>query len=237
MNCILLSNDDFTDTDHHRVRLCDRRADHIRSVLKSKPGAVLVMGLVNGRLGSGIVRVITGDCVEIEVSLNRDPPPPLPVTLIVALPRPKSLRKVIHTATAMGVKKVYLIESWRVDKSYWSSPWLADEYLKELMLLGLEQAVDTVLPVIHLKRLFKPFVEDEIAGIIKDSKAFVAHPKSSMLCPRSVDYPVTLAIGPEGGFIPFEIELLEKHGFTPVTIGERILRVEEAVPAILGRLF
>lgn len=237
MNCILLSGDDFIGDGQRTVRLSDRRANHIRSVLKSKPGAQLVAGMTAGKLGAATITVITDEYVIADVKLDRDPPKPLPVTLIVALPRPKSMRKVIHTATVMGVKQIFLIESWRVDKSYWSSPWLEENYLKELMILGLEQAVDTVLPVIHIKKRFKPFVEDEIAGIIKDSKALVAHPKASTTCPRSVDYPVTLAIGPEGGFIPFEIELLEKHGFSPVSIGERILRVEEAVPAILGRMY
>jgi 16S rRNA (uracil1498-N3)-methyltransferase len=237
MNCILISDDDYVSGNQSRIRLSDRRADHIRSVLKSKPGAQLIVGMINGKLGSATVTVITEEYVMADIQLDRDPPRPLPVTLIVALPRPKSMRKVIHTATVMGVKNMYLIESWRVDKSYWSTPWLADDYLKGLMILGLEQAVDSVLPVIHIKKRFKPFVEDEIVEIIKDTKAFVAHPKALASCPRSVDYPVTLAIGPEGGFIPFEIELLEKHGFTSVSIGERILRVEEAVPAILGRMF
>jgi len=48
---------------------------------------------------------------------------------------------------------------------------------------------------------------------------------------------VTLAIGPEGGFIAEEIASLAKVGFQPVVLGPRILRVETAVAAILGRLF
>jgi RsmE family RNA methyltransferase len=58
-----------------------------------------------------------------------------------------------------------------------------------------------------------------------------------MACPHDVNCAVTLVIGPEGGFIPFEIELLEKNGFQAVTLGPRILRVENAIPALAGRLF
>ena len=49
--------------------------------------------------------------------------------------------------------------------------------------------------------------------------------------------PVTLAVGPEGGFIDYEIGKLCEAGFQPVTLGSRILRVETAIPVILGRLF
>ncbi|RYZ96209.1 MAG: 16S rRNA (uracil(1498)-N(3))-methyltransferase, partial [Moraxellaceae bacterium] len=44
-------------------------------------------------------------------------------------------------------------------------------------------------------------------------------------------------IGPEGGFIPYEIDLLNKQGFEVVNLGERIMRVETVVPYLLGRLF
>ena len=50
-----------------------------------------------------------------------------------------------------------------------------------------------------------------------------------MPCPRGVREAVTLAIGPEGGFVAEEIASLERIGFEAVTIGERILRVETAV--------
>jgi len=48
---------------------------------------------------------------------------------------------------------------------------------------------------------------------------------------------VTLVIGPEGGFIPAEVDLLSRSGCRPVNLGERILRVETAVAALTGRLF
>jgi 16S rRNA (uracil1498-N3)-methyltransferase len=235
MNCVIFSAvDRVSDT---RITLTDARAEHIRTVLKAKKGDRIAVGLLGGNLGHGTVVSIDDAAVALDIVLDRRPPLPLPATLIVALPRPKSMRKVVHAATAMGVKRLYFVNSVRVDKSYWQTPWLEKEYLDALMVLGLQQCVDTMLPAVELKRRFKPFVEDELPALIKDSHAIVAHPTAVTTCPRNIASPSTLIIGPEGGFIPYEIELFQKQGVVPVTIGERILRVEEAVPAILGRLY
>ena len=132
---------------------------------------------------------------------------------------------------------MYIINSWRVEKSYWQTPTLSETSLRENCILGLEQAGDTIMPKIELRHFFKPFVEDELAGISKNTKKLTAHPVADKICPRILKEQVTLAIGPEGGFIPYEIEKLEEQGFETVTFGERILRVEQAVAVLLGRLF
>jgi RsmE family RNA methyltransferase len=173
----------------------------------------------------------------MHVTLTADAPPPIPLTLVLALPRPKVLNRVIAGTTSLGVKRIYLINAWRVEKSYWKSPRLSEENLLAQRILGLEQARDTILPVIELRRFFRPFVEDELPSIARDSLALVAHPIATSECPRNVAQPVTLAIGPEGGFIEEEIASLQRIGFTPVALGPRILRVETAVAALLGRLF
>jgi len=190
-----------------RVRLTGRRLQHVR------------------------------DTLEMDVALDRDPPSPLPLTLILALPRPKVLNRVIAGATSLGIKRIILINAWRVEKSYWSSPRLTPENLRMQSILGLEQARDTVLPSIETRRLFRPFVEDELPSIAFGTRALIAHPNAMKECPRNLREPITLVIGPEGGFIDAEIASLERIGFTPVSIGERILRVETAVPYLAARLY
>jgi 16S rRNA (uracil1498-N3)-methyltransferase len=235
MNLILLFEDDFIAAD--TVRLTGRRLEHVTRVHRAAVGDALVVGLLNGKIGSGIVARVDHDALEMRVALDAEPPPPLPLTLVLALPRPKVLNRVIAGTTSLGVKRIFVINAWRVEKSYWKSPKLSDDNLLLQRVLGLEQAGDTVLPSIELRRFFRPFVEDELPSIARDSLALVAHPRAGDECPRHAGAKVTLAIGPEGGFIEEEIASLVRAGFTPVTLGARVLRVETAVAALLGRLY
>lgn len=237
MNLIILFESDFTDSSHSQVILTGRRKEHLISVFRADKGKTLHVGLLNGNVGEGVVESINSKEAVMTVHLLTSPPSPLPITLLLALPRPKSLKKAIEAVTSLGVKTIYLMESWRVEKSFWSSPVLSKETLEEQLILGLEQARDTTLPTINIRRRFKPFIEDEIPSIIKESRALAAHPYGASPCPRGLNTAVTLAVGPEGGFIPYEIELLKKYGFEPVSLGERILRVEYALPALIGRIF
>jgi RsmE family RNA methyltransferase len=221
MNLLLLFPEDFIAPT--RVRITGRRLDEVKRI----GATTLRAGLIDGRIGTAEV-IAAG---ELEVHLDSDPPPALPLTLILALPRPKVLNRVIAGAASMGIKKIFLINAWRVEKSYWKSPKL--DHLRDQAILGLEQARDTVLPQIELHRFFVPFVEE----LQFDGMALVAHPGAVEICPRDVQQPVTLAIGPEGGFIDAEIASLERAGFRPVSLGARILRVETALPALVGRLF
>ncbi len=231
MNLVLFAADEMSGD---VVRLTGRRAEHIRAVHRAAAGDDLTVGVENGRIGRGTV--ITLDPLELRVVLDREPPPPLPVTLVLALPRPKVLNRVIAGATSMGVKRIVIINAWRVEKSYWKSPRLSPENLHAQSVAGLEQAEDTVLPAIELRRLFRPFVENELPSIAAGSRAIVAHPKASSDVPRALTGPVTLAIGPEGGFIEKEIESFMRIGFETVSLGPRILRVETAIAALLARV-
>ena len=236
MNLVIICQDDLA-VDGIAVIRDPRRVLHVLGVLRALPGDKIKVGLLNGRIGTGEILSSSRDKVELHIEFTSDPPPALPVTLVFALPRPKTFRKILLSATAMGVKKFIAIESWKVDKSYWDSPALSEEETREQFILGLEHGGDTALPKITFKRRFKPFVEDELPGIIKDQLPLLAHPGAVRDCPRNVAGPLVLCVGPEGGFTEYEVELLEKCGMQPVSIGARILRTEYAVCVILGRLF
>jgi RsmE family RNA methyltransferase len=217
MNLILLLPDDFRAPD--RVRLGGRRAEHIRRVQRAALGDALRVGRLDGEIGAGIVTAICDDAVELGVTLDRPPPPPAPVRLVLALPRPKALRRILQGVAAMGVKDIVVCQSWRVEKSYWTSPALADDALRHELLLGLEQGG-----------------EDRLAELARGSRRLLAHPAAARACPRGLAEPATLVVGPEGGFIEYELDALAAQGFEAVTLGPRPLRVEQAVAALLGRL-
>ncbi len=240
MNIILLKNSDFFAL--NRVRLDGRRARHIIEVLKAEVGTKVRIGIINGDQGQGFITDISTTEIELETKLTEPAPPPLPVTLLLALPRPKVLKRVLSTAVTMGVKKIFLFNTWRVEKSYWQTPLLKPERLKEITLPALEQAADTQLPEICIRPRFRPFAEDEVPLLARSShQALLLHPPATATQPAAVSKKATgqnmtlIAIGPEGGFIPFEIEMLTASGLTPVTLGPRILKVEQAVPAALSQ--
>ena len=233
MNLILLYEEDFFA--HQRVRLHGRRREHILNIHRAAVGDELRVGLLNGLIGRGKILNVTEQNLEMEVLLDQQPPKPLSVTLLLALPRPKMLRRILQSISSMGVKKIFLLNSYRVDKSFWGSPLLQPEKLQEQLILGLEQGCDTILPEIYLRPRFKPFVEDELSSIVGGTTAYVAHPGAKMGFSQNLKQPTTLAIGPEGGFIPYEVEKLQDRGFIPISLGERILRVETAVPVLLSR--
>ena len=235
MNLILLFKDDFIN--ENKVRLEGRRLKHILEVHRVAPGEKLRVGLSGGLIGTGCITFLNNTSLEMDISLIHPPPSPLPLTLILALPRPKVLRRILLSVTAMGVKRIFLLNSYRVEKSFWQSPVLEPESIQRQLVLGLEQSRDTILPEVLLKPFFKPFAEDEAPLLIKDTLPLVAHPAAQTPCPRNVGQPVTLAIGPEGGFIPYEVEKLTSCGFQAVHLGERILNIEAAVPSLISRLF
>ncbi|MCK5531779.1 16S rRNA (uracil(1498)-N(3))-methyltransferase [Halopseudomonas aestusnigri] len=235
MNLLLLEETDFIDADH--VRLSGRRLAHMLDIQQVGVGDTLRVGRINGLMGQGTVLDLDKNSALLNVVLNEQPPAKLPLTLLLAMPRPKMFRRILQHCATLGVPEIILLNSVRVEKSFWQTPFLQPEVVRDNLLLGLEQARDTVLPAVRIEKRFKPFVEDSLPGIIDGRLALVAHPGNFPACPRGIDQPLTLAIGPEGGWVPYEVDKLIEAGMQPVQLGDRILRVETAVTALISRLF
>jgi len=242
MNLILLSDSDFISP--HHVRLSGRRFLHIQDILKAEQGQSLNVGKINGLMGQGTVKSKTNDAIGLEIKLNARPPEALALTLILALPRPPMLKRILFSAAMLGVKKIIILNFNRVEKSLWNSSSLKPQAITEQLVLGLQQAKDTLMPEVILEKGFKPFVQDELPALIKGKLALVAHP-NKIPSPSwgglgrgdHPDTPITLIIGPEGGIIDYEIELLKSAGCHTIDLGPRILRTEYVLPYVVGKLF
>lgn len=238
MNLLLLFDQDFLPDG--TVILRGRRALHAHKVLGANAGDALRVGRWRGLKGRGRVLESTAELLHLAVELTEPPPPKLGIDVLLAIPRPKALRKVLPALTSLGVGRIVLVNAAKVEKSYFTSKVLSLDALKDAVTLGLEQSEDTQPPVIAIKELFRPFVEDELAAVFKDAKKLLAHPGAERQVPDLVfeahAQKVVLAIGPEGGWAPFELELLNSVGFTAFSLGQRTLRVEVVLPFALGQL-
>lgn len=235
MNLILLRAGDFAADG--RAVLTDRRLAHAREVLRAAVGDRVTVGLEGGPVGRATVAAIDAGRLELLVELGEPPPPPLDVALAVALPRPPTLRKVLQQATALGVKRFVFFRAEWVERSYFTSHALRDEAVAEDLRLGLEQARDTIVPVVEVcPEPFHRFVAgDRFAELCRGRRVLVAHPGGAVACPRAPVGPATLILGPEGGFVPAEVERLAAAAEV-IDLGPRILRVETAAVALLARL-
>ncbi len=233
MNQLLLFEDDLVSENAALIK--GRRFLHMKEILRNSEGDSLKVGLRNGKSGIAEVLSMGDNFAEISFCLNDDPPPSLDVTLVLSLCRPKSMKRALYYAVSMGVKEIHITRSYRVDKSYFLSPVISDEGIYETSLLALEQCRDTVFPEVKVHKLFKPFAEDILPLISADKNKILCHPYSALPFPKSVYGKSVIIIGPDGGFIQYEIDLLKGIGFDCYSMGERILRTENAVAAVLSK--
>ncbi len=244
MNLIILTEKDRVDAENYVLE--DHRAEHIRSVLRLSEGDSIEIGILNDGQGSGTITEIDSNRVYIKAQKleERDYTSLLPqIDLICALPRPQTMKKILLICGTMAVRRLYLIRANRVEKSYFHSPLLHPGNYVPFLIEGLSQGKHTRLPLVEIHDRFKPFFEDvlplkEQAGQHPALRIF-PDPQSDRIIGDLYDGSsgrILLAIGPEGGWVPFEIEMMQNHGFQKCTLGRWILRVEHAVTASLSQI-
>ena len=233
MNILLLQPEDHW-LDATTVRISDRRAVHLRQVLRSAVGETIRVGVVGGQCGDAAITAIDASGITLAVALNEPPPLRHRFDIVLALPRPKMLRQILRTVAEFGVCNLHLINSARVEKSFWQSPLLAADNVEEALMAGMERARDTVAPVVHQHRLFRPFVEDQLSTICAGRPCWLAEMGSATALAESPARPAVVMIGPEGGFVPFELDLAQSLIAQPVHLGPRVLSVDTALTAALA---
>ncbi len=236
MNIVLFESSEIIE---NHVVFQDERAKHIVKVLRAAPGDSIRIGVVDGLSGYGVITGLERRPpyrVEMDISLDEIPPPPSCVDIVLALPRPIMFKRVLSQATSLGVKNFHIVNASRVEKSYWDASVISESIYHNHLLRGLEQAVDTRLPNVFFHRSFKTFIECTIPELKTGYGCLIAaDPRFPCLAlPKGTEKTgrVLLAVGPEGGWLDYEIEKMLNSGFMGVGIGTRILRVDTAVIAL-----
>lgn len=233
MNLLLLDPADFQGDD--RVVVRGRRAAHVASVVRPEAGDELVIGVVDGPKGVGVVLACGPEELILEPRLDPEPEPVPPIDLVLALPRPKVVRRLLSDIASLGVGTVHLTNAWRVERAYFASPALAPESVDAALRLGLEQARATYRPRVVVHPRLMDFLDNTLPGLAPEAR-LLAHPNHDhrLTAEEVAGGRVLIAIGPEGGWIAREVATFGERGFTPFTLGRRVLRTEAAVPAIYG---
>ena len=235
MNLILLEPDEATHLD--RVIVTGARATHLRTVLGVAPGDVVRIGVIDGPCGEGTVLAMDATTVHLRCALQPEAPATPNVDLLLALPRPKVLRRLWAQLAAMGVGRIRLTNAARVERNYFDTHLLQADVYRPLLVEGLQQARDTRLPLVTVHRQLKVFLEDELELHTDEVRAYGdpnAGPSIHAAVRARNAHRVLLAVGPEGGWTDYERELLARHGFEAVTMGPRTLRSDTACVSLLA---
>jgi RsmE family RNA methyltransferase len=235
MNLIILEAAEVNEAGD--VTLTDARAVHLTNVLRVTPGQRVRVGLLDGPRGAAVVTAIDGRSVAMHCAFEEEAPGRPRVDVLLALPRPKVLRRLWAQLAALGVGRILLTNAERVERNYFDTHVLTAECYRPLLVEGLQQAGDTRLPIVSVHRQFRILVEDHLDAISDGGPRLVADPRAATPVAEALhECPgdrVLLAIGPEGGWNDFELQLLQAHRFRAVGMGPRPLRVDTASVALM----
>jgi 16S rRNA (uracil1498-N3)-methyltransferase len=244
MNLLLATKEEIFQG--NKLLLSDRRAKHLLEVCRVEVGKTLKIGLFGGGVGLCRVAECNQHQVELEIfeieELSKTSNCIVPLTsIILALPRPQMLKRILQLVGAFGVKHLHLIGSHRTEKSYFHSPVLKPAKIEEELILGMEQGMKTFLPEVIIYPSFNRFMRDSLPTLLKPGMTLLLPDLASDKYLSDLIKGVNaggevLAIGPEGGWITPELEAFKALGFQSFTLGNTVLRVENAVCFALGQL-
>ncbi len=234
MNRVLFTQDEISSS--ATIAVDDYRADHILRILRAKVGDSIRVGILNGAIGDAQVVGIDGKRVTLAPVWGKCPATSS-LNLLLALPRPKVMKRLWAPLASLGLNKIIIVNAEKVERNYFDTHWLESENYMPLLVEGLVQAGDTLLPEVIVRRRFKPFVEDELDSLMPSGTRILAHPRERKRFSNIKNdngKSVLLAVGPEGGWNEFELSLMQQHDFQCVSAGARVLRTDVACIALLA---
>lgn len=213
----------------------DPRAQHIFKVLRARVGTKVFLGFVNGLRARAEVTLVEADgAISLRVIGTELAPKPLPIRLLIGLPRPHTAKRVLFEAASMGVQDLHFFEAERGEPSYAkSSLWTSDEW-KERLRLGTEQSFGTHVPEVGMHTDLQSaisFLQGEGAHVALDNyEAGGSLPQVLSADARAA----VIALGPERGWSPNERDTFRKNGWKLAHLGAHVLRLETACTAAVA---
>ena len=229
MNIILFENHEIDGP----FRRDDPRVVHILNVLRREVGDATDVGIIDGRRGKAVLEEIGKHEVAFDFIWDKEPPPLLPIHLIVGLSRPQTCRKVLQEATSLGVASINFALTDRAEPSYVSSKlWTTDQW-QRLVRAGVEQAFSTRFPSVKFGLSLKDCIASMDSAALKIClDNYEATTGLLEIAPRARS--VVLAIGSERGWTAEERALFRQNGFTLAHLGDRPQRTETATIAAVS---
>ena len=212
------------------------QAEHLVRVLRAEAGQVLDVVAGGFVHRAEIVRLRTGSAPEVEFLLHEEleAEAGLPLHLLLAVFKFDHLEWGIEKATELGVARITPVLARRTEKHLVQSAparvtrWrrIALEASKQSRRSSIPEIVDPV-PLKHAlaaEASTTQILLSEIEAATPLAQALAADPSAS----------VALAIGPEGGWAPDEMQMFADRHWRSVTLGPRILRAETAAIAAVA---
>lgn len=243
MNVLVLLPDEITTPSQAVV--ANERLQWVHESYSLTEGLRIPAVVYGGMTGTATVVHVLPDRVEFEIAMHSPPPKRLPLELVVAVPRPQTVKKVLHAATVFGVQRIHFIRTALVVKSYLDSRALSAECIFTETVAALAQCGDSVAPAVEVHRLFAPFIQDYLPALMQDGESAggmgifadtgLAEHRASVDVLKGKRR-IVLAVGPEKGWTDHERMQFRELGFIPWSLGERVVRVDTAVVAFLGQM-
>lgn len=220
------------------AELVDVRAKHLIQVLKVGVGSEVRVGIIDGSVGTATVTGLGDGRVTLRCTLGKSSPPRPRVDLLLALPRPKVMRRLWAPLAELGVGQIILTNAEKVERDYFDTHILHEGGFRPLLITGLQQARDTHLPRVSVHKRFKVLLEDELPALFPEGRRLMAHPDSTTTIAGALrnvraQERVLIAVGPEGGWNGFELAALDTYGFQQISLGPRTLATTTACIALL----
>ncbi len=209
------------------VDLRGPEAHHLAQVRRLRPGELVSLFNGDGREYQAEIREISKRAVQLEVLSQESPARELPHELTIACPLPKGDRGqfLIEKLTELGVTRYIPL---RTQRSVVHPGETRLEKLQRYVIEASKQCGRNVLMRIEPTADWATFGQQIAAPVRK----FQAHPGGEPLPPNPVPADTLLAIGPEGGFTPEEVQFGRHHAWQALALGPRLLRIETAALAL-----